>query len=76
LGRRSNRRSAIAANVVVVGVEPMQTLALQTYPELQVPQLSVPPHPSEIEPQFLFWAAQVVGAQTDAPDELKPISSR
>ena len=36
---------------------------LQTWPVLQVPQLSVPPQLSEIVPQFLPWAAQVVGLQ-------------
>src|SRR5258708_7056235 len=27
----------------------------------------MPPHPSATGPQFLFWAAQVVGAQPHAP---------
>lgn len=31
--------------------------------DVQVPQVRVPPQPSEIEPQFLPWAAQVVGVQ-------------
>ena len=30
---------------------------------VQLPQLSVPPQPSAITPQFLFCAAQVVGRQ-------------
>jgi len=32
-------------------------------PVVQVPQLSVPPHPSEIEPQFLPAEAQLSGVQ-------------
>ena len=35
---------------------------------VQLPQLSVPPHPSGIEPQFAPWAPQVVlSQQTWAP---------
>lgn len=30
---------------------------------VQTPQFKVPPQPSEIEPQVLPWAAQVVGVQ-------------
>ena len=32
-------------------------------PDAQVPQFSVPPQPSEMDPQFLPCAAQVVGVQ-------------
>jgi hypothetical protein len=39
------------------------TLFVQTAFTAQVPQDSVPPHPSAIEPQFLPWAAHVVGVQ-------------
>ena len=48
-------------------VPPPQTLA--TPPPLHVwgavhdPQVSVPPQPSAIVPQFFPWAAQVVGVQ-------------
>jgi hypothetical protein len=46
----------------VVGVQ--QTFELvQTWPPGHVPQDRVPPQPSEIEPQFFPWAAQVVGVQ-------------
>jgi len=38
-----------------------QTLFVHVWPPPQVPQLSVPPQPSEILPQFLPCAAQVVG---------------
>jgi hypothetical protein len=31
--------------------------------EAQLPQSRVPPHPSEIDPQLLPWAAQVAGVQ-------------
>ena len=41
--------------------------ALQVVPEPQVPQLSVPPQPSLIEPQVLPWAAQVVAVQLPPP---------
>ena len=40
-----------------------QTLFVHVWPLPQVPQLSVPPQPSEMLPQFLPWAAQVVGVQ-------------
>ena len=47
-----------------------QTLATPAPPhvcgELQLPQLSVPPQPFEIDPQFLPCAAQVVGTIHDA----------
>ena len=49
----------------MVGVqEAMHTLELQDWPAPQPPQLNVPPQPSEMVPQFLPCAAQVVGAQT------------
>ena len=38
-----------------------QTLLVQVWPLPQVPQLNVPPQPSEMLPQFFPWAAQVVG---------------
>lgn len=41
----------------------VQTLFEQVFGLWQVPQLSVPPHPSEMLPQFLPCAAQVVGVQ-------------
>src|SRR2546425_10049830 len=44
-----------------------QTLAIPPPPQIcgaaQVPQVSVPPQPSRIVPQFFPWAAQVVGVQ-------------
>jgi len=43
-----------------------QTLLTQFCAALQLPQFRVPPQPLEIEPQFLLWAAQVVGVQTQA----------
>jgi hypothetical protein len=50
----------------VVGVHP-HTFAVpppwQDWGAVQVPQSSVPPQPSEIEPQFLPCAAHVVGVQ-------------
>src|SRR5437773_705298 len=46
---------------------PPQTLAVPPPPhvwgELHEPQLSVPPQPSLIAPQFFPWAEQVVGVQ-------------
>ncbi len=50
----------------MVGVQP-QTLAVPPPPHVcgaaQVPQLSVPPQPFGMDPQFLFCAAHVVGVQ-------------
>ena len=43
--------------------ENVQTLPAHPVLPLHAPQLSVPPQPSEMVPQFLPWAAQVVGAQ-------------
>src|SRR5207249_3618232 len=37
---------------------------------VQVPQLSVPPQPSETVPQSAPWAAQVVGVQAPVPQTL------
>jgi hypothetical protein len=55
----------------VSGVQPPQTLSSPPPPQLcrpaQVPQLRVLPHPSEIEPQFLPSARQVVGVQPHTP---------
>jgi len=45
----------------------MQCPLLQTWPVLQVPQFSVPPHLSEMVPQLTPWAAQVVGVQPQTP---------
>src|SRR5207237_4872092 len=51
---------------VRVSVGP-QTFAMPPPPQIcgavQVPQVSVPPQPSRIVPQFFPWAAQVVGVQ-------------
>src|SRR2546425_4202598 len=47
-----------------------QTFAMPPPPQIcgaaQVPQASVPPQPSRIVPQFLPWAAQVVGVQVQS----------
>jgi hypothetical protein len=55
---------------VVDVVPPPQTLTTppppQVWGEVQVPQVSVPPQPSEIVPQFFPWAAQVVGVHAVA----------
>jgi hypothetical protein len=54
--------------VQVFGVHVVvQTLAVQLWPDPQVPQLRVPPQPSGIEPQFFPCAAQVVGVQALLP---------
>ena len=49
---------------------PPQTLATPPPPQVwgavQEPQVSVPPQPFEIVPQFFPWAAHVVGVQLDA----------
>jgi hypothetical protein len=41
---------------------------------VHAPQLSVPPHPSETDPQFAPWAVHVVGthASTAREPELPP----
>src|SRR5262249_13997599 len=46
-----------------VGTQAAQTLAVQTCGAVHTPQVSVPPQPSGMVPQFLPWAAQVVGTQ-------------
>src|SRR5262245_21589043 len=43
---------------------PLQTLAVQVCGVVQVPQSRVAPQPSLMLPQFLPWAAQVVGTQS------------
>jgi hypothetical protein len=54
------------ADACAMGVQP-QTLARPPPPhvwgELHEPQFKLPPHPSGMVPQFLPWAAQVVGWQ-------------
>jgi hypothetical protein len=61
------RRVQKAAFVSAVQVDPPHTFAVppppQVWGEVQVPQLSVPPHPSLMDPQFLLCAAQLVGVQ-------------
>jgi hypothetical protein len=52
-----------AAHVVGVHVFVTQTLLVQVWLVLQVPQLSVPLQPSGMDPQFLPCAAHVVGVQ-------------
>jgi hypothetical protein len=44
-------------------------LDVKQSPELQMPQLSVPPQPSLAEPQFQPFAAQVVGVQQAPPKQ-------
>src|SRR5256885_2263447 len=62
-GRPDSRARRVA---VRVSFGP-QTFAMPPPPQIcgaaQVPQVSVPPQPSRIVPQFLPWAAQVVGVQ-------------
>ena len=57
---------ALKVSVAVVDEAP-QTLPTPPPPQVcgavQAPQLTVPPHPSEIAPQFFPCAAQVVGVQ-------------
>ena len=43
----------------------MHTLLWQVYPVPQDPQDKLPPHPSDMVPQFLPWAKQVVGVQAE-----------
>jgi hypothetical protein len=48
----------------VVGVqEPVQTLLVQVWPDAHVPQLSVPPQPSEAVPQLNPSCEHVFGVQ-------------
>ena len=60
------RPVAVTVSVAVVGAAP-QTFATPAPPQVcgvvQAPQVSVPPQPSEIAPQFFPCAAQVVGVQ-------------
>lgn len=48
-------------------VPPPHTFGVPAPPQVcgavQLPQLRVPPQPSEMDPQFLPWAAHVVGVQ-------------
>lgn len=64
------------AQVFGVQVPVPQTLATpeapQTFPEVQVPQLSVPPQPSWAVPQPRARAEQVFGEQTCAVKQLPP----
>jgi hypothetical protein len=59
----------------VSGVQP-QTFGVPPPPQLSgdehAPQSSVPPQSSEIEPQFLFFAAHVVFVQVPTPHLLGP----
>jgi hypothetical protein len=49
-------------------------LETQLWVPEQEPQLSVPPHPSEMVPQFFPCAAQVVGVQLPiGPVQLPPL---
>jgi hypothetical protein len=56
----------VSVSVAVV-LPPPQTLATPPPPHdcglVQDPQVRVPPQPSETEPQFLPWAAQLMGVQ-------------
>src|SRR5215510_9650338 len=60
------RPVAVRVSVAVAGATP-QTLATPAPPQVwgavQTPQVRVPPQPSGMVPQFLPWAAQVVGVQ-------------
>ena len=60
--------------VQVVAVQP-QTLEVPLPPQIwglaQLPQLRVPPQPSETLPQVLPKAAQVVGVQAPVPQTLE-----
>jgi hypothetical protein len=47
----------------VVGTQTHLLATLQTSGGEQVPQSSVPPHPSGIVPQVAPWAVQLVGVQ-------------
>ena len=55
----------VAVTVSVAFPPPPQTFGVPPPPQvwgaLQLPQVSAPPHPSVMLPQFLPWAAQVVG---------------
>src|SRR5947199_2386647 len=60
------RPVAVTVSVAVVGATP-QTFATpppaQVCGAVQAPQVSVPPQPSAIVPQFFPWAAHVVAVQ-------------
>ena len=60
-----------------MGTQGEHTLAAPPPPQIslfeQVPQLSVPPQPSEMCPQFLPWALQVVGLQQMFLSHFSPI---
>src|SRR5262249_35382375 len=61
------RPVAVRVSSAVVGAATPQTLATpppHVCGAVQTPQVSVPPQPSGIVPQFFPWAAQVVGVQT------------
>src|SRR5215510_2420168 len=64
--RSPPRPVAVRVSVAVAGAAP-QTLATPPPPQVwgavQTPQVRVPPQPSRMVPQFLPWAAQVVGTQ-------------
>src|SRR5881397_180359 len=57
----------VSSAVAGAGAPTPQTLATPPPPQVcgavQTPQVSVPPQPSGIVPQFFPWAAQVVGVQ-------------
>src|SRR5213594_2153894 len=57
----------VSAAVAGAGAPTPQTFATPPPPQVcgavQTPQVSVPPQPSGIVPQFFPWAAQVVGVQ-------------
>src|SRR5262249_51068843 len=65
--RSPARPMAVRVSSAVAGATP-QTFATPAPPQvsgaMQTPQVSVPPHPSGIVPQFFPRAAQVVGVQT------------
>ena len=65
-----DRPLAVTMSSAVDAAAPPQTFATPPPPhvcgDVQVPQLSVPPQPLEIEPQFLLWAAHDVGVQVEA----------
>src|SRR5262245_8502411 len=63
--RSPPRPLAVSVSVAAAGAP--HTLATPPPPQVwgavQTPQVSVPPQPSGMVPQFLPWAAQVVGVQ-------------
>ena len=66
----SPERPVVVKVSATAEVEPPQMLATPPPPQVwgavQDPQLSVPPQPLEIVPQFFPWAAQVVGVHAAA----------